>query len=191
MTRTLVCAAASLLLVGILFAEDDKPKGDAGNENGSAVVKKEGKEGAPKGDPEAKADGGKKKGPDAGKKAAQEGVKKGDPGAKKERPDKVARKEGKKAEGGGQKGVLNKIGVEGGVVTLSVNGTDYEFPVANNTAAVVTTQERDGKQVVTAIYLVNAGDGTEKGGEKKAGPKNPGEQPIEMKYRKPQEETPK
>jgi hypothetical protein len=48
-----------------------------------------------------------------------------------------------------------------------VNGTDYEFPVTDNTAAIVTTQERDGKQVVTGIQLVNWTEGPKKGEGKK------------------------
>lgn len=210
MIRTLVCAVGLLLLAGVLLADDEKPeaKGDVPKEKSSEPVQKNGKEKVKKGDPEVKGDAVKVKSPDSvkqdgkegfkktepgakgdvvkgkgsepGKKEAKEGFKKGQPEAKKVPTEKGLLKEGK-AAGGGQKGLLNKIGVEGGIVKLSVNGQEYEFPVTDKTAAVVTTQEQDGKQVVMGIYLVNATEGFKKGGETKEG-KNPKEQPIEMKW---------
>lgn len=79
----------------------------------------------------------------------------------------AARKEGARSDGGGQKGRLAKIAVESGVVKLSVDGKEYEFTTTDNTFAVLRTVERDGKQVVVAVQLVN-GEGAKGGGEKRA-----------------------
>ncbi len=192
MIRTLVCAVAALLLVGVLFAEDEKPaaKGDSVKEKSPEAVKKEGKDETKNGDPETKGDVLKGKSPEGVKKEGKEGLKKGDPEAKKVPTEKGIKKEGKKSDGGGQKGLLNKIGIESGVVKLSVNGKEYEFPVNDNTVAFIRTEERDGKQVVMGIQLANATEGKKKGGDKTEMKKKEGQNSDERPIEKPKEKSP-
>ncbi len=158
MIRTVFFAFACLLFVGVLAAQEKKPEG--------------------------KADAVKKASPDAVKKEGQQPIKKEAPGEQKKQLKEGVKKEGVKPEGGSQKGRLTKIGVESGVVKLVLDGKEYEFPVTDNTFAVLKTMERDGKQVVVGLQLMNVNEGAKPAGDKKElvkkeGQKNPGEKQIQ------------
>lgn len=160
MIRTRLCAAASLLLVGVLYAEDKEK-----NVN-------------PDKKPEVKADVVKEKSPDSPKKEGKEA-----PDAAKKPTNEVIKKEGAKSEGGLQKGRVEVKRIENGIITFSVNGHEYQFAVTENTHGSLKIRNRDGKDVVVSLQLDNYSDGNKKDVEKKNAvnkeqPKNPGTEPI-------------
>jgi hypothetical protein len=66
-------------------------------------------------------------------------------------------------------GKLEAASVAGNVLTLTINGQDYEIPMAM-TKAMVKAGEQGGKQVVFAVQLVNVGASDGKGPSQKAKP---------------------
>ena len=173
MIRILVCAAASLLMVGVLYAEDKEK-----NVN-------------PDKKPEAKSDVVKKESPEAVKKEGKEAIKKDAPESQKKQIREGVKKEGLKSEGDVHKGRVTVSGIQNGVITFSVDGHEYQFAVTENTRGMLKIMEQDGKDVVVSLQLVNYSDGIKKDGEKKElvkkeGQKNPGEKPAD----KPKEKKP-
>lgn len=122
MWQALVGMAASVMLVGTLFAEDDKPAAA----------------------PEKKAD------------ATANEVKKESTETKTEPASpQNARRQRVKGEGGGHRGKVTKASIESGVLKVTLNGKDYEFPVGDHTRAMLRTTEKEGKEVVVGVQLSN------------------------------------
>lgn len=126
MIRLLIVAAASLLMTGVLFAEDEK-KVPVQSKPESPVTKKE--------TPETKSETTK-----------QEPRKRGD----------TARPRGTRAEGIGHRGRVTKATIENGVIKITLEGKEYEFAIGENTRAMLRTVEKDGKEVVVGLNLSNA-----------------------------------
>jgi hypothetical protein len=86
-----------------------------------------------------------------------------------------------KKEGGQPSGgKLEKAAVAGNVLTLTIDGKDYDLPITV-TRAQVKAGEQDGKQVILAVQLVNTAAGGKEqlrkekpGADKPDAPKKPG-----------------
>jgi hypothetical protein len=159
MIRTMLCAIAGVLLTGSLYAQEKEKK------------------------PDAKAEVVKEKNPDGAKKVVKEEVKKDAPDAKKKVIKEGAVKEGAKGEAAGHKGRLTKLTLESGIIRVTVDGKEFEFPVTETTFVALRASEHDGKQVVHGLQLFNASeepkaDGVKKQQFKKEAPKNDGDKPV-------------
>ncbi len=161
MLRVLAYALVCLLVTHTLIADEKKPEGKP--EAAKKVLKEGVKKDAPEGSKKVVKD--VKKDAHVGQnKVVKEGVKKE---AFDKKPDDaaVAKKKQIKAQsvktefGAVQKGKLTNLTVDGKVLKFAVEGKEYEFPLSDNSFAVLKTTEREGKSVVLGLQVSNFSEG--------------------------------
>lgn len=65
------------------------------------------------------------------------------------------RARGLRGDGEGHRGRVSKATLESGVLKIMLDGKEYEFTIGDKTRAMIRTMEKDGKEEVVGLMMMN------------------------------------